>query len=130
MRIESSGKGIELLVRPHRSLKTTILTAVGVVICAWTAALLCLLFHGHRAGTLVPVAFIAIVTLVAIRFGLFAGFLGATVSALIFAMFLYQPLGSVSVESQGARMNLAWLIIGGLACSYLLAPSAGHRDHR
>jgi K+-sensing histidine kinase KdpD len=112
-------------MRPVKPLKASVVTAIGIVICAWSAALLCLLFHGHRIGTAVPIGFLGIVTLVAMRCGLTAGLIGSTVAALIFAVFLYQPLGSVAVASPGARMNLAWLILGGLAFSYLLAPGPG-----
>jgi K+-sensing histidine kinase KdpD len=111
-------------------LRSYVLTALGTVICAWSAALVCVLLHGREVGGAVPLAFLAIVVVVAIRFGTAAGALGSTISALIFACFLYQPMGAISVDNPAARMNLAWLIMGGLACSYLLAPisSGEHRQ--
>jgi len=112
-------------------LRSYVLTALGAVICAWSAAVVCIILHGHYAGNTVPVAFLAIVVLVAIRFGTAAGVLGSTISALIFACFLFQPMGTVSVQDPAARMNLAWLILGGLACSYLLAPiGSGEQRHQ
>ena len=84
--------------------------------------MLCIVFHGHNTPPAVPVAFLVIIVLVAVRCGATAGVLGSAISALIFACFLYQPVGNVSVQDPAARMNLAWLVLGGLACSYLLAP--------
>lgn len=103
-------------------LRWFLLTAIGTVICAWSAALLCIIFHGRSSGGIVPLGFLAIVILAAVRCGAAAGIMGSAVSALIFACFLYQPLGTVSVQDPAARVNLAWLVVGGLACSYLLAP--------
>ncbi|MGZ4789858.1 MAG: DUF4118 domain-containing protein [Terriglobales bacterium] len=103
--------------------RSVLLPLIGVALTAWCAALLCIIFEGRGHGAAVPVAFIVVVTVVAIRFGALAGMVGALISAVIFAYFLYQPLGTVSVDDPTARMNLAWLVLGGLAFSYLLAPS-------
>jgi len=116
---------MRLPVRP------VLLTAIGVAILASGAALLCVIFAGRGQGAVVPIVFIVIITLVAIRCGALAGMLGALISAVIFAYFLYKPLGAVSVDDPAARMNLAWLVLGGLACSYLLAPpKTGPQRHR
>ncbi len=98
-------------------------TTLGVVICAWSAALVCILLHGHHAGAAIPLAFLAVVILVAIRFGTAAGAIGSMLAAILFACFLYQPIG-LSVDDPAARVGLAWLVLGGLACSYLLAPAS------
>ena len=98
-----------------------------MVICGWSAALVCILLHGRQVGTAIPLAFLAIVILVAIRFGTAAGVLGSAISAMIFAFFLYQPTGDLSVDNPAARISLAWLVLGGMACSYLIAPSGQQR---
>jgi K+-sensing histidine kinase KdpD len=116
-------------MKPLRRLKKSVITGIGVVICAWTAALLCYLFQGRQGGALAPLIFLPIVIIVAMRFGLPAGAIGSVLAAFIFAVFLYQPLGSVSVANRTARMNLAWLVLGGLACSYLLAPASTNPQH-
>jgi K+-sensing histidine kinase KdpD len=109
-------------------LRSLLKTALGAVICAWSAALTCILLHGREVGAALPVAFLAIVVLVAIRFGTAAGVLGTAVSAILFAIFLYRPMGALSVNSTAARTNLAWLVLGGLACSYLIAPVGSERE--
>jgi K+-sensing histidine kinase KdpD len=91
------------------------------VIAAWSAALLCIVSRGQNGSAVIPLAFLVIVILVALRFGAMAGMLGSASAAVIFAFFLYHPAG-IGVEDPAARMNLAWLVLGGLACSYLLAP--------
>jgi len=117
-------------MRPHPQLKSSLVTAMGVLICGWAAAMLCIFFRGRHAGTMVPIAFIAIVIVVAIRCGVAVGAIGSAISVVIFAVFLYQPLGSVAVDDPVARMNLAWLVLGGVALSYLFAPGgAGPERH-
>jgi hypothetical protein len=54
-----------------------------------------------------------------------AGVIGSVVAAVIFAIFLYQPIGSVATANRTARSNLAWLVLGGLVCSYLLGATSG-----
>src|SRR5512141_3269300 len=109
------------------ALKTNVTSFIGVVLCAWAAAMACFFFHDRGLKYAVPVLFLLVVPMVAIRCGALAGILGSIVAALIFAVFLYQPLGSVYIVSKDARMNLSWLILGGLVFSYLLGPSSGGR---
>ena len=112
-----------------RQLHANLTSLIGVVICGWSAALLCLLFPMHGWKIEVPVAFLSIIVLVALRCGVAAGVLGSIVAALIFAYFLYQPIGSVAVDNQSARQSLSWMVLGGLVLSYLLGLSSGERRH-
>lgn len=66
-----------------------------------------------------------VVALVALRCGVIAGVMGSAVGAFILAVFLYQPLGSPIIANKDARTNLSWLILGGLAFSYLLGQRSG-----
>lgn len=117
--------------KPHRVLKARVVSALGVLICAWSAALLSFLLHGTTSRAIVPVVFLGIVVLVSIRFGISAGVLGSAAAALIFATFLYAPLGSPQVANKGARANIGWLVLGGITISYLLGSpsSGGHERH-
>ena len=103
-------------------------TVLGAVLCAWSAALACILLHGREVGGALTLVFLAIVVLVAIRFGTAAGVFGTALAALLFAVFLYRPTGALSVDSVSARTNLAWLVLGGLAGSYLIAPVGSGRE--
>jgi integral membrane sensor domain MASE1 len=101
------------------------------MVCAWSAALMSFIFHGRAGKIAVPFVFLAIVILVSIRCSVSAGVLGSAAATLIFAVFLYAPLGSPLVQSKDARSNLGWLVLGGLTISYLLgsARPGGHQRH-
>ncbi len=97
-------------------------TTVGVLFAAATAAVMSYFFRGTYLSSIVPLLFVGLVTLVALQFGVAAGVLGCVVSALIFALFLLHPVGSVAVAASAARSNLGWLLLGGISLSFLFAP--------
>ncbi len=102
---------------------------VGILICAACASLFALFFNGHAGRVIVPIIFLCVVFLVAVRYGVSAGVLGSVLATLIFATFLFAPLGSPQVDNKAARSNLAWLVLGGLAISYLLGSTPGGHEH-
>ena len=114
-------------MKPLLSLRANLTSLIGVVISAWSAVALCLLFRTRDSRYLVPLAFLAVILVVAMRCGVLAGVLGSLIGALIFALYLYSPIGSVVVESKVAKGNIAWMLLGGLAFSYLLGSSSGGR---
>ncbi|HWR16658.1 MAG TPA: DUF4118 domain-containing protein [Terriglobales bacterium] len=119
-------------MKAYRSLRSNLTTLIGIVICAWGAVMLCLFFrvqHTKAMLPMLPIAFLVLVILVAMRCGISAGVLGSIVSALIFAVFLYQPLGSVEVADKAARSTLGWMVLGGLTLSYLLGQKSGTQHH-
>jgi K+-sensing histidine kinase KdpD len=71
--------------------------------------------------TSVPLLFIAIAAFVAFFIGKRAAYIGVLASAIIFAFMLFAPLGSWHVDAQDARVNLAWMIMGGLAAAWIFA---------
>ncbi len=80
--------------------------AGGVAGCATAAIVAVLLARGSSLGSLVPLLFLAILLRCARYFGALAGVVGSLVSALIFAMFLYQPIGSIEIVNQSAREQI------------------------
>jgi hypothetical protein len=42
------------------------------------------------------------------------------VAAVIFSFFLFEPLHKVRVQSDAARANIGWMLLAGVALSYLL----------
>ena len=102
---------------------------IGVLLCGSGAALLAILFHNAKSVSLVPLWFIAVLLAVAMRFGFIAGAAGSVLAAIIFAIFLFQPYGSLAVDNISARGNLAWMVLGGLVSSYLLGPRKLGRRH-
>lgn len=74
-----------------------------------------------------PFAFLIIVFGLAWRYGAVAGMLGSVASVAVFAITLYPPLGSLSVGSTSERQALSWMLLAGVAFSFLLAPRKGWR---
>jgi K+-sensing histidine kinase KdpD len=77
---------------------------------------------GHTWDVSVPLVFVAILLVISVIFGARAGILGTIVAALVFAVFLFHPLGKLSVASDAARANLAWMLLLGISLSFLFAP--------
>jgi K+-sensing histidine kinase KdpD len=95
---------------------------VGAVICMIAALAVSVIAAGHAWQVFVPLFFIAVLALIALLFGARAGILGTLAAALIFAVFLFSPLGKLQVASGSARSNLGWMLLIGIAFSFLFAP--------
>ena len=96
-------------------------TLAGTLFCAALAAVMAAIYpaSGHR--TILPLLFIVVLLAVALRFGAAASVLGAFAAALIFAYFLFAPIGSLKVETEAARQNLAWMLLLGIPAGYFVA---------
>ncbi len=90
---------------------------LGSGLCAAIALLACPFVRGKPVEPLAPILFLAVVAVIAVRFGPGAGTLGTILSAIIFAEFLFEPIHSLAIHDPVERTNLAWLIMGGLAIS-------------
>lgn len=104
--------------------------AIGAAISGLAAAIISAVAQGHSWKDMVPLVFIVVLLVVAGFFGARAGILGTVLAALIFASFLFAPGGSLSVTSDSARANLGWMLLLGIAFSFLFAPpTSGLRRH-
>ncbi len=116
-----------------KRLRRPLNVALGTVMSAVLAVLASILFARSPWRGLLPLAFVAVILLLAKRFGVTVGLTGSVAAAVVFALMLFAPLRSPRVEDDTARMSLGWMIVGSVALSYLLYPahSAGsHRRHR
>jgi K+-sensing histidine kinase KdpD len=115
---------MQVLPRFRRSelLKTCDLL-IGALFCALLAVLVCLVVPLDAQRAVVPSVFIVVVIAMAMRFGAGAGVLGCILSAVIFAFFLFRPLGSIAIANSAAKSNLVWMILLGVPGSYLFAPT-------
>src|SRR5262249_51640967 len=126
-------KSPDPIENPEQSQRLRILRQVDVLagglVCAVAALGASLVAAGHSWGVCVPLAFSAVVLLTAMRFGTRAGIAGTLLAAVIFAVFLFKPLGKLHVASEAARVNLAWMLFLGVVFSFLFAPpsSGVHR---
>lgn len=100
-----------------------------VLLLAAVAALASMGFAAPATRNLVPVAFIGLVVLVAVRYGSVAGMVGSLAGAAIFARWLYAPVGSLHIQDAAARDHLGWMLLAGISLSYLLAaPDPGEKS--
>ncbi len=109
---------MDLLRAPLNPLLESILGLALFTVLALTGVFLTRQTHFQSS---VPLLFIAIAALVAFFIGKRAAYIGLLASAIIFAFLLFSPLGSWHVDAQDARVNLAWMIMGGLAAAWIFA---------
>lgn len=108
-------------------------TAVGFAICAASAVAVSLLLRHVPFIDSLPFAFLAIVALVAHRFGTPSGILGLLGGAFVFAVFLYPPVGSLSINDGPERTNVVLMLLFGLAVAYFYGtgtPDDGSDDQK
>ena len=90
-----------------------------------------LLAVGHSWQAWAPLVFSVVLLVIALTLGTRAGVLGTVLAAAVFAIVLFQPLGSLRVGDALARANLGWMLLIGLTFSVLFAPpAAGIRRRR
>jgi len=96
--------------------------AIGGLVCALAAVGFSAAAEGHAWKNLVPLIFTSVLLVAAAVFGARAGILGTVLAALIFAGFLFGPVGSIQVANDSARANLGWMLLIGIGFSFLFAP--------
>jgi len=95
---------------------------IGTLLSALFASVLTLLFHRSTLRGLLPLAFVVVLVLLSRHFGVSVSLTGSLTAAIIFALFLFPPIGSARVENEHARMNLGWMVLYAVTVSYLLYP--------
>lgn len=108
----------------HPYLRAFYRTTAGTLLGAAMALASALYFIGRPHRLMVPVLFIAVLILIAVRFGTAAAILASVASALIFAHVLYDPQGSFAVSNEAARSSLGWMLLGAIIPAYLLGAKA------
>ncbi|HEY3770841.1 MAG TPA: hypothetical protein VGN44_19365 [Candidatus Angelobacter sp.] len=104
--------------------------ALGGLLCALAALALSAAANGHTWKNIAPLIFTVVLLVIAGLFGARAGIIGTVVAAMIFASFLFSPVGNMQVADQSARSNLGWMMLIGIGFSFLFAPpSSGIRRH-
>jgi K+-sensing histidine kinase KdpD len=96
---------------------------VGLVLCGALALLVAIVSAPRPWRGLVPFGFVFIILLLSARYGMLVSLFGSVTAALIFAYFLYSPLGSFRVASESERGNLGWMMLSSIAIAYLLLPT-------
>jgi K+-sensing histidine kinase KdpD len=92
---------------------------VGVLSCTVAASLSTALFYASSFKSALPFAFLAIIALIALRFGRVAGVVGTISASLVFASVLFEPRPSLAVEDPIAKAHLMWMVVIGMVLSEL-----------
>ena len=93
-------------------------TAIGAAMCGIAAAALSLLMANVAGKPLLPLLFIMVLVAAALRYGVLSAILGSVMATMIFAYFLFVPVGSFTVKKGDARNNLAWMVVVGIPAAY------------
>ena len=104
--------------------------ALGTVLSAVLAVVASFLFSRASWRGLLPLAFVAVLLLLARWFGVTVSLTGSLAAAVVFALMLFTPIRNVRVEDDTARMSLGWMIVSSVALSYLLYPASAASSRR
>ncbi|HEY6969281.1 MAG TPA: DUF4118 domain-containing protein [Candidatus Angelobacter sp.] len=117
-------RSTELFVDEHnRRLRQVLDATIGALLCTAAAWAVSAISQGRPWEAWAPLLFVIVLLAVAGVFGALAGILGTILAAIIFAAFLFPPLGSIHVGDSAARTNLAWMSLAGISYAFLFAPS-------
>jgi K+-sensing histidine kinase KdpD len=117
------------LSKMQKKLYPTIRLVYGVSVAGISALLLARMFIGHPTGIFLPLWFVAVLVGLGLRYGIGVAVAGSFIAAMIFAHVLFDPKGSWHVTDAVARRNLAWMVLGSVALSYLFVrPGSTHND--
>jgi hypothetical protein len=92
---------------------------VGITLCAGIAGFLCLLLSDVSTHWVAPLLFLLATIPIAHFWGTKAGIFGAAVANLIFAVFLFPPIGSLAVREGTDRLILISFQLCAIGVAYL-----------
>ena len=95
---------------------------LGTILCGALAVVVAVMGQSKPGKSVLPIWFLAAVMLIIFRFGALAGILGTVVSGIIFAVYLFEPVGRLAVHNEVQKDNLMWMVLVGLALSIFGRP--------
>ncbi|MGE5322309.1 MAG: hypothetical protein ACM3SW_05585 [Actinomycetota bacterium] len=95
---------------------------VGALLCGVGAGGATVLAGSYHWRVFVPLAFTFVLLLISLIFGARAGIVGTVLAAAIFAAFLFQPVGNLTVGDTSARSNIAWMLLIGVSFAFFFSP--------
>jgi K+-sensing histidine kinase KdpD len=101
--------------------------ALGTTLCGLIAITTCLLGQNKPGKSALPIWFLAAIMVIVFLFGSLAGILGTILSAILFALYLFEPLGHLAVHDSVQKNNLMWMTVVGLALSIFGRPPGKKR---
>ena len=103
---------------------------MGVGLCAALAGLISLLLHNDPVRSIVPLMFLLVLIPVAHLWGASSCIIGACAATIIFACFLYPPIGSLWVQDTADRIILTTCHFIAIPVAYLSAPKIAYSRGR
>ena len=100
-------------------------TVLGTVLCVALSAVISLMGQTKPGKSLLPIWFLAVIMVIVFRFGTQAGIWGTLLSGMIFAAYLFEPIGSLAIHNEAQKEHLMWMVLVGLAISIF-----GHRPDK
>lgn len=104
---------------------TVVKAGLGFLICTVASFLISVLLGKSEGSDSIPILFLVVVGLVAWFLGSWAAALGLLGSSLVFALFLFPPIGHLSVRAESARTNLLMMLLFGIAVAYFYGDRSG-----
>jgi K+-sensing histidine kinase KdpD len=95
---------------------------LGTILCGTLAFCVSLMGQSKPGKSGLPIWFLAAVMLIVFFFGSLAGVLGTILSAIIFAVYLFEPLGRLAVHDEVQKNNLMWMALVGVVLSLFGRP--------
>ena len=90
---------------------------LGTLSCVALAAAASLIGQSKPGKSALPIWFLAVIMVIVFRFGSTAGIWGTILSGMIFAAYLFEPLGRLAIHNTDQKNNLMWMVLVGLAIS-------------
>jgi K+-sensing histidine kinase KdpD len=94
--------------------------SIGACLCASASGVVTALSRRNSLKALVPLMFLSLIAIVALKFGPLAAAVGTLISAVTFAMYLFKPFHSLRIDDPIARGNLIWMVLLGLIAAHFL----------
>lgn len=90
---------------------------LGFLLLCVGAGIFCLLFRNTPAVASGPIVFLVPITWVALNLSRWSAALGTCVSALVFATFLFEPIGQLRIDNPYQASKIGWLLLFGIIIS-------------
>jgi K+-sensing histidine kinase KdpD len=115
-------------MRPsRRSLCSPENSLIGIGLCAVLAGLLSVFLRDDPVRSIVPLLFLLVLIPVAHLWGASSCIIGACIATLMFACFLFRPIGSLTVQDTADRIILTTCHFIAIAVAYLSSPRPPRR---
>lgn len=101
---------------------------LGFVACAAAAGVITAFLRRSSGVESLPLLFLVIVAVVAHRFGTSGAIVGLVSGGIVFAEFLFPPIGELRIDDDPARTNVVMMLLFGMAVAYFYGANKNDDD--